>query len=142
VKLTTIKTAVVSLPVSTPQKQQPRPQWCRYRCRHLKNNNQYRSTRNSSTPLEALETAPESYDSLLSEYNNNSLLTIIESLEIRFFRNVSVPHIFNLSFFFSEITSNGMKPMRYSPFNTQTIFIFIIWGNKIIAANGRGRKNL
>jgi hypothetical protein len=32
-----------------------------------------------------------------------------------------------------------MKPMRYSPFKPQTIFIFIIWGNKIIAANGRGK---
>jgi hypothetical protein len=34
-----------------------------------------------------------------------------------------------------------MKPMRYSPFKTQTIFIFIIWGNKIIAANGATGKN-
>jgi hypothetical protein len=34
-----------------------------------------------------------------------------------------------------------MKPMRYSPLKTLIIFIIIIWGNKIIAANGATEEN-
>jgi hypothetical protein len=72
---TTINTAVVSLPVSTPQKQQSIPQYTQR------------------------QRSAESYDSLLSEYNNNSLLTIIESLEIRFFAMSSSSAYFQLEFF-------------------------------------------